>query len=482
MRPTWVIARGELSLIFRSRLAIFGLFSLITLSAIASLTTWAHMHSEQTIRDMGQHAADHAFDSQPARHPHRMVHYGTYAFRPMSPLAAFDPGVDPFTGTTVFLEGHRQNNTTFGTARESSELIRFGLLTPAFVLQTLVPLVLIFLGFASVSREQASQSLLLLRAHGASCVQVVVGKFLALTILVVIALVPAILGLGYAVQLAPAAGSIVWVIAAAYTVYLLTWSGFIVGASAYFRQGRTAVMVLVSLWAFTSILLPRVAAEWAGWRVQLPSRTETDLKVQAELRAIGDSHNPDDPYFKDFRDKMLRQYNVDKVEDLPFNYRGALAIEGEALTSQLFDNYAKKNAEIQQKQLDVLQAFAFASPAIAVRRVSMAGAATDLSNHLQFLKQSEEYRFSMIQQLNQMHANKLRFADDSARSTSTTAAQRTRISPDNWHTIPDFRFKPASLQARYKRASPSLAWLGFWLLVSMIWLRVSAQKLEKTTS
>ena len=37
-----------------------------------------------------QAQANHEFEAQPDRHPHRMVHYGHFLFRPLNPLAAFE--------------------------------------------------------------------------------------------------------------------------------------------------------------------------------------------------------------------------------------------------------------------------------------------------------------------------------------------------------------------------------------------------------
>lgn len=145
MNRSLIIAAAELRLMLRSRLALVGVVTLLLLSAIAAVTSAVQMTEAARARAQAQTETDEQFEAQPDRHPHRMVHYGTYALRPVGPLAAFDPGVDSFTGTVVFLEGHRQNSATFGAARESSDLLRFGQLTPAFVLQTLAPLLLIFL-------------------------------------------------------------------------------------------------------------------------------------------------------------------------------------------------------------------------------------------------------------------------------------------------------------------------------------------------
>jgi ABC-2 type transport system permease protein len=56
----------------------------------------------------------------------------------------------------MFLEGHRQNTANFGDVNQSSLLVRFGQLTPAFVLQTVAPLLLIFLGYGAIARRPSA--------------------------------------------------------------------------------------------------------------------------------------------------------------------------------------------------------------------------------------------------------------------------------------------------------------------------------------
>ena len=147
------VAREEWRLLRRDRVAVLGLTLLLLLTAVAAFTAWDQRRSTDAERARHQAQVDHEFEAQPDRHPHRMVHYGHFVFRPLNPLAAFDPGVDAYTGHTLFLEGHRQNSANFGDVRQSSLLLRFGQLTPAFVLQVLAPLLLVFLGHAVLARE-----------------------------------------------------------------------------------------------------------------------------------------------------------------------------------------------------------------------------------------------------------------------------------------------------------------------------------------
>ena len=131
MSAVRLIARDELRLMRRNRVAVIAFALLALLTLIAAMTSWTHQQGVADLRARFQSEADQAFDAQPDRHPHRVVHYGHFIFRPLGPLAAFDPGVDAFTGNSMFLEGHRQNTANFGDVRQSSQLIRFGQLTPA---------------------------------------------------------------------------------------------------------------------------------------------------------------------------------------------------------------------------------------------------------------------------------------------------------------------------------------------------------------
>lgn len=473
-RRAWVIARGEFVLLARSRVAWLGVATLLALSATATLTSWAHVAAERAERAGHQHATDELFAAQPDRHPHRMVHYGTYVFRPPGALAAFDPGVDAFTGTTLYLEGHRQNSATFGAVRESSSLIRFGQLTPAFVLQTLAPLLLVFLGFHMVAREREQGTLAQLLAHGATSVDILLGKGLALGGVATLAVSPAL----FALATVPAAEApAALAIAAACVLYLLLWVALVVALSALSATARTSLVALVAAWVFATVLVPRLAADHASRAVALQSSAEASLALQAELRRVGDSHDANDPFFTAFRERVLRQYGVSRIEDLPVNFRGLVSEEGEALTSRLFAEYAARAAATLRAQVARLDRAQLASPALALRRVSLAAAGTDLENHLAFLEQAEAHRYDMVQRLNRSHAQRVSLADDVARNVDPASERRSRVSQRTWAEIPEFRFASAPAPQRAARAGQALAVLAAWLACAAALLVLASRRL-----
>jgi ABC-2 type transport system permease protein len=475
MSATGLIARDELRLMARNRVAVIAFVLLVLLTLVAVLSSWTHQQGIAELRTRHQHAAEQAFDAQPDRHPHRVVHYGHFIFRPLGPLAAFDPGVDAFTGNSMFLEGHRQNTANFGDVRLSSLLVRFGQLTPAFVLQVVAPLLLIFLGYGALARETERGTLRLLMLQGASRGQVVRGKLMALGIVALLAGLPAMIGF-VAIAGQPGAMALpMATIALGYAAYLALWAVLILLVSAIARRSRDALLALVAIWAVAVVLLPRVAPDVASSAVPLQNRLQTDVAIARDLRKMGDSHNPDDPHFAEFKQSVLNQYGVTRVEDLPVNYKGLLGMEGERLTSELFDRYASNSYGAQAQQNALVQGIGILSPAIAVRSLSMAAAGTDFDGHRRFLEQAERYRYALVQRLNRMQAEIVSFADDAA--TDADADRRKRVAASNWEAMPDFAYQGPSGVDLAQGALPGLAIVLGWLAVAGLLLARASRRL-----
>lgn len=442
MSSTHLIARDELRLMARNHVAVIAAVLLVLLTLVAVASSWSHQRGIAELRARHAQAAEQAFDQQPDRHPHRVVHYGHFIFRPLGPLAAFDPGVDAFTGNSMFLEGHRQNTANFGDVRQSSLLVRFGQLTPAFVLQVVAPLLLIFLGFGALSRETERGTLRVLMLQGVTRGQLVRGKLMAMGAVALLAGLPAMLGLLLIAGQPGAVALPMLVIALGYAAYLALWAVLILLVSASVRRSRDALLALVALWAVAIVLLPRVAPDVASAAVPLQNRFQTDVAIGRDLRQMGDSHNPDDPHYAGFKQATLRRYGVTRVEDLPVNYKGLLALEGEKMTSALFDRYTGASYGAQAAQNRLVDAIGVLSPAIALRSLSMAAAGTDFAGHRRFLEQSESFRYRLVQHLNRMQAQDVSFADDTAEDAG--ADQRKRVSASNWGRMPDFTYRGPS--------------------------------------
>ena len=464
------VAFEEWRALARNRVAVVAGLILAVLLASSALLGLEQRNAIEATRERHQASSDRQFDAQPDRHPHRMVHYGQFVFRPLSALAFFDRGVDSFTGHTVFLEGHRQNSANFSEARQSSLLLRFGELTPAFVLQTLAPLLVIFLAYGAVAGERERGTLRLMAAQGLAPSQMLTGKLVAHGLVVGLILAPAALALVAATLVGWAPPGPALLLLLIYGLYLAIWAVGAVLISALARRSRDALIVLVSVWMVLVVLIPRTLPEIAA-RLQTPTRIETDIAIHEDLAKIGDSHDPDDPYFSAFKAKTLAKYGVQRVEDLPVQWSGLVGMEGERLTSQLFDRYAREAFAREQAQNGFVRGFGVVSPVIALRQASMSLAGTDIESHQDFLDQVERYRYAFVQALNRMQVEQI---------PNRNAGEDPRIAASNWKHVPGFSYAaPDALRLAGGRVAASLAILTLWLAALLILCALVARRLRE---
>ena len=247
------------------------------------------------------------------------------------------------------------------------------------------------------------------------------------------------------------------------------------GGSSIARRSRDALLALLALWAVAVVLLPRVAPDVASAAIPLANRLQTDVAIARDLRRLGDSHDPDDPHFAAFRQSVLDRHGVTRTEDLPVNYKGLVGMEGERLTSSLFDRYAGESHAAQARQNALVGTIGLLSPAIAIRSLSMAAAGTDFAGHRRFLDQAEAYRYDLVQRLNRLQAEGVAYADDTA--VDPGADRRKRVSASHWHAMPDFRFVAPSGAALAGAALPGLGVLLGWLAVAALLLAVATRRL-----
>jgi ABC-2 type transport system permease protein len=480
VRLPFRLALGEWQHLMRTRLAVAVILMLLGLTAVAAGNSAYQIASEARVAAAYQHEAEEAFRNQPARHPHRVVHYGHYVFRGPPPLAAVDPGVDPFTGRSIFLEGHRRNTATFAEARETSVLTRLGAVSPAFMLQVIAPLLLILVGFNSVVRERERGTWVQLLALGVRPGQLILGKALAIGGVAMLVLTPLLVAVLWLAFRHPGEVLPGLVMLGGHALYLGCWVLLIVAVSAWIKQSRSALISLMIIWAGTTVLMPRIAADVAATVVPSWTQTEMDILVQRDMRTVGDSHNINDPGFQTFQQRVLAEYGVDRVEDLPVNYRGLVSYQGEAEGSAVKNRYAAQLHGLQRRQAEVIQWFSLLSPYVAVRNLSMRTAGTDLVNHQRFLDAAEAHRYALIQELNLLHVHELRWEDDTARSVDFAAESRTRIDPQFWQRLMSFSFTPSPAVERITSALPLLLMLALWVGLAVAALRYVSIKAGET--
>ncbi len=381
------IVREEWRYWMRSKLAVSVLLIAIILSCASVIVTVFNIQAATDERTHLQEEARNTFLNQPDRHPHRMVHYGHYLFRAPSPLAALDPGVDAYTGTSIFLEGHRQNSAMFSQQQQSAGLTRFVNLTPAFVIQVFAPLLLTLIGYSVITREKESRTLDNLLVQGLPPLAILTAKVAALFLAGIVVLMPLMLGSLATLFWGESLGMILsfWF---AYLLYVGIWCLLITLVSCFVKQGNTSFSLSIGAWIILCVLLPRLSSSTASATVDAPGKLLIDFAVIQQMRKLGDGHNAADPAFEQLRKNVLAQYGADNIEDLPINFRGVVAKHSEAQLTEVLNTFAEERMQSELQQATVARLFGWLSPVIAIRSASHTLAGSGLETHHRFLREA----------------------------------------------------------------------------------------------
>lgn len=467
-----LVARRQLGAMREDRYVVFLLGLVVALGIVSLLGARHHAASEAEQRARYQALVDRQWAEQPDRHPHRVIHYGFLVFREEAPLAFFDPGVGAYAGTSLFLEGHRQNSASFGDARHATALLSFGRLTPATVLGLLLPLLVVAAGFASVSGEREQGTLPLLLAQGATPAQIMAGKALGVGTAAVAAALP--VGLITAAFVATGGGeqpsiARMLALAATYAAYLAGWVLLTVWVSSRRASSRAALAQLVTIWVVLCVAAPRLGASLANALHSIPSRAQFTAQVEEAQRQVGDSHNPDDPFFRALRDEYLARYRVASVEELPVNWAGVVSREGEAVTSRISEEHQLELLALHRRQDRVMAWLGLLSPHLAARDLSMAAAGTGPEAMEAFRAQAEAHRYDIIQRLNDLHIHEIHYENDRAQ----------RIARQEWARFPAFRPDPPSLRRVLADRPLPLTALGLWIALPLAALGLGRKRLPR---
>ena len=431
---------------------------------------WVQARSAHEERAAAQATAREHWETQGEKNPHSAAHYGIYAFKPRLALSFVDEGVDPYTGTSVWLEAHRQNDFLLRPAQDATAAQRIGALTAAQVLQHLVPLLIILLTFGALAGERERGTLRQLLATGIGRRDLAAGKALGVAGALGLLLVPAAVVGAAALVVAspgPAASPLArgTVLAGVYLAYFTAFLALSLAVSAWARSARTALVVLLAVWVVNGLVAPRVAVDLSKWLHPTPSALEFARTVEQEMASgAGDISPPD-------RDastqRLLAEYGVARVEDLPINAVGVYLQESEEFGNRIFDrNYGALWDTFERKSV-VHETVALAAPLLAVRTLSMGLAGTDVEQHRHFAVAAETYRRDLMRQMN-----------GDMTENSLTGDFTYTVGAEVWEAVPPLQYAAPTLGWVLGNRVLSLLVLGTWLVGAIIAAAVRVRRAE----
>lgn len=423
-----------------------------------------------------QHKARESWDANPDKHPHRMAHFGSFAFRVKHPLSKFDNGMESYTGNAVYMEAHKQNTVNFSEAGFSTSLLRFGEISLGMLLQTILPLILFFMGFRAIAEQKENGTLKILLGQGTGFKHIILGYTTGLFTLAIIFLIPVLISVAIMLfnedkttgNLSISARSIVITIAA--LAYLWIISAVTICVSATSATSRAALLKLLGIWLVMVIVLPKTLQAIGSAVYPSPGKIEFETAVEAEILKQGDSHNPDDPFYKQLKDSVLKANQVSSVQDLSFNYSGFQMREGERKSASVYNQHLQQLYNRFQQQNQISYNAAILNPVIGFKNLSIALCGSDFTAYRHFQQQAEAYRYHLAQTMNELQikyiSNKRPGPND----------KPNIIDRKYWTGFPDFEFRHQDFAAILKQQVPALISLILWLLLSGLLIHFTSLK------
>jgi ABC-2 type transport system permease protein len=478
MKAELLIAKLLMKNIGKNKAIGILMFFIGGLLIFALLSGFQNFKSQQAIIVKYQNESRKDWLNNPDKHPHRMAHFGNFAFRKKSTLSIFDFGMESFLGNTIFLEAHKQNTVNFSEASFSTGLLRFGEISIAMILQVLFPLFIFFLGFNCISSERENDTLKILFSQGLSWKQLILGKIYGLIGIVSVVFIPLILVFGITwatlqtTNISVDDGFRLVLITIFYFVYLCIFCVLAVLVSAKSKTSKNSLTSLIGIWLIFTIALPRLSQTVGKAMYPLPSKAAFSYNIDKDILKIGDSHNPNDPYFKKLKDSLLITYKVDSIQKLPFNYAGFQMKIGEEISANIYKKHQNELWLTYEKQNDFTKIMAFFNPSIAIKNLSMALSNTDFKSYMDFQEQAEAYRFKMAQDMNELQ---IKLISNQAKSS---ADKKQIINRKHWEHLEDFHFQKSGIIQVIKNEAISILAFLFWIFILQYSISILSKKLR----
>jgi ABC-2 type transport system permease protein len=451
------IAKKEFTEIFRDGRFRWIAGALLLMLLVAAIIGWNQSQEIKRDREAAANMDKQTWEAQGDKNPHSAAHFGHYAFKPATALSYVDRGLNTYLGVAIWLEAHYQNLSSHRPIEDKTTLQRFGELTVAWTLQYLVPLLIILLAFSAFAGERERGTLRQLVSLGVPSRKLALGKALGVAAALALVLLPATLlaaallaGLKTGENFSETALRFT-TLSVTYLLYFAAMLGLCLAVSAKAKSSRLALLSLIGFWMISSLLAPRLASDLSERLYPSPTVSAFWEAIFKDMREGIDGHNPSDQRRKQLEAKVLAQYNVKELKDLPVNFAGIALQEGEEYGNQIFDKHYGRLWALYEKQAGVQQLASIASPLLAARNVSMGLAGTDLYQHRHFAEQAETHRRKTVKYLN----------EDMTQNAGNQDYDYL-ADPALWSKTPQFEYTPPSFSWVLGKQIGNLLILGLW--------------------
>lgn len=400
------------------------------------------------------------------KHPHRASHFGIFVSKPISSLSIIEPGLASAVGQAIWLGAHERS--TFSNPPKHDDMtasILFGSSSPLLIIQMLGGLLALVLGAFGVVREKESGILRQTLAQGGSLTYWILGKYLALASILLLALLPISLMVSVIILTQETELStsemltrFMWLmIANLLFLFTLLAIGLII--SIFSNQSRAAFLSALSLWIILFVIAPRATSSLTEMIAPSTSWSEFQARMNNKFTSGFDEYPGYSEQLQQLEVETLKKYNVTDVTQLPVGYSGIRMLHMDEWSNKVGDHeYEKLKGEWKQ-QNNIHIVASFVSPSLAVQLFSQGMATSDWSHYQDFAEKAEKYRRNVGKFLN--HTIKRELIGDVWEMDSNESV---------WSKTPKFKYSsPSSQWAFQQQLIPSIN-LILWFSISLLCL------------
>lgn len=327
------------------------------------------------------HAMREIWQNQPAEFPLDKLGDALYVPVAVSPLGAFDPGDGPWQAQSIWLQltkvarGQDQlGYDVFSAGRQMG-------LSAALFTQIAIPCIALLLGWRQVrdNRSTTLQSWITLQ----TAVIEYSGPTVALGCFLTAALQRQTLGSEGAIRLMLILGMYVLYCLAAGTICWLVYHR----VSSISR----ATGILVLFWVFNFTLARPMTINLVTSLYRLPTLDEYARRLNFEVNNGYNGVEPRNDRQRRFMNEILKDYKVDRPEDVPVNL-SALVLQKEERHQREVASRLRGDLEaIYEKQEFLEQGLSVIFPMVAIQISSSALSATDFASQRTQLREADEF-------------------------------------------------------------------------------------------
>jgi len=429
-------------------------------------TSLDRMQSQQQVRVL--------WLGQEDKNPHAAGHYGTYAFKPLSIFNLLDKGIDPYSGSAIRVETHKQNPPQIRAAEDATFLLRTGELTIGFAFLYIIPLLIIVVVHGMISKEKEQGTLKLAMCQGLTAAQMLFGKVCGAILILSVIIFPVIALLGGIIfhyghnEISVFDSAILMLLS--YSVYFFIFLFTSIAVSTFCSSSRQSLLLLFTFWITVCVIIPKLSVFASEQMYPTPSAYEFTQDIENETLQGGyEGVAHWQALNKKAENNLMEEHKVNSPDSLPVSVFGyaleMLEEEGHAAYER---NY-KRVDSLFIKQNNIHTFMSVLSPFTNMRFISMGIAGSDVGAYFQFIDFTEQYRRNMMGLLN---------ADIMENQRYEYKSMDYKGGWDLWQNVPNYSYEPRNFEARFSGYVFNLLMLVAWLGISVSLVVLSIRHLK----